>query len=86
MLSQPEMGGVGTQTVPAGLQVVSSGHAPQLMVPPHPSFAGPQIRPVGHVVAGTQVQAVPWALQVVPSGHGGQLTVPPQPSGAVPQI
>jgi hypothetical protein len=61
------------------------------IVPPQPSAHGPQLMPVGHVVAGVHVDvgfpqafATPPPPHVVPLGHDGHETVPPQPSPTVP--
>ena len=57
---------------------------PQLIEPPHPSPAVPQVWPAGHVVLGVQLQT--FAVQVCGAVHVPQLSVPPQPFDALPQV
>ena len=63
-------------------------HVPQEIVPPHPSPAVPQFKPVAHVVAGVQPHTplVPLPPQVCGEVQLPQEIAPPQPSGAVPQL
>ena len=78
---------VGEQVFPSALQESPVGQLPQLIMPPQPFGAVPQICPVGQAVSGMQLQTLGvLAPQVWPIAHVPQLRFPPQPSGIVPQL
>jgi hypothetical protein len=71
--------------VPLALHIVMAGQLPQLMTPPQPSGATPQICPAEHAVALVHPHTLP-APQVWPAPQLPHAIVPPQPSGIVPQL
>jgi hypothetical protein len=59
---------------------------PQLMTPPQPSGAAPQMKPRDWHVAGTQSGMQMMLLQCSPAGQVPQQMVLPQPSPVQPQF
>jgi hypothetical protein len=80
-----------TLDVPPPPQVSASSQVPQLRLPPHPSPAGPQLKPwSAHVLAVHEgvphTPEVPPPPQVLPLGQPPQLTTPPQPLLMIPHV
>jgi hypothetical protein len=71
-----------------GLQACWGPQAPQVIVPPQPSDAVPQVWPAGQLVFGVQPHTfgAPAPPQVCGAEQVPQVIVPPQPSDAVPQF